>query len=155
MKHPWGIIHEKKVRTRSGYHAYHMRRWLRLLRRSQLLSSYPFSLSLLIPWGIDCNTKSVVTSDQFRLLNPLSQFHLQSTWLRTSKSKWLSLTVILQLQSHCWGHPSTWSHISVTKWLTRQMHYDAQNKSIKEAVHFWGLLPIQSNLPRQFRLFLA
>ena len=55
MKHPWDIIYEEKVRTRSGYHAYHMRRWLRLLRRSRSLSSYPFPLSLLIPWGIDRN----------------------------------------------------------------------------------------------------
>ena len=35
------------------------------------------------------------------------------------------------------------------------MHYDAQDKSIKEAIHLWGLLLVQFNLAKQFYLFLA
>ena len=91
-------------------------------------------------WQYYQTPKSVVTSEQFCLLNPLSQFHLQSTWLRTSKSKWLPLTVILQLWSHRLEHSSTRSCVSVTRWLTCQMCHDAQDKSIKEAVHLRGLL---------------
>ena len=35
------------------------------------------------------------------------------------------------------------------------MCHDAQDNSISEAVHLWGLPSVQSNLPRQFRLSLA
>ena len=35
------------------------------------------------------------------------------------------------------------------------MHYDAQDKSIKEAIHLQGLLLVQFNLAKQFYLFLA
>jgi len=35
------------------------------------------------------------------------------------------------------------------------MRHDAQDESIKEAVHLRGLPPVQSNLPGQFRLSLA
>ena len=111
--------------------------------------------------GVNCTwqyyqtSKSAVTSEQFRLLNPLSQFHLQSTRLRTSKSKWLPLTVILQLRSYRLGHPSTQSRISVNRWLIHQTPHDVQDDSISEAVHLWGLPLVQSNLPGQFCLSLA
>ena len=111
--------------------------------------------------GVNCawqyyqTPKSAVISEQFHLLNPLSQFHLQSISFRISKSKWLPLTVTLQLQSHRWGYLSTWSCVSVTRWLIHQMRHDVQDKSIKEAVHLLGLLPVQFNLARQFCLFLA
>ena len=35
------------------------------------------------------------------------------------------------------------------------MHHNIQDKSIKEAIHLQGLLPVQSNLAGQFCLFLA
>ena len=35
------------------------------------------------------------------------------------------------------------------------MHHDAQDKFTKEAIHLWGLLPVQFNLAKQFHLFLA
>ena len=54
----WGCIKEK-MKTRSGYHAYHMRHWLRLLRRSRSLSSYPLPLSMLTPGGINRNSSNV------------------------------------------------------------------------------------------------
>ena len=55
MRHStWGYK-EEKMRTRSGYHAYHMRCWLRLLWHSQLSLSYPLPLSMLTPEGIDHN----------------------------------------------------------------------------------------------------
>ena len=97
--------------------------------------SADFHPSINHTWQYYQTPKSAITSEQFHLLNPLLQFCLQSTWLCTSKSKWLSLTVILQLRSHCLGHPSTWSHISVTRWLTHQMCHNAQDKSIKETVY--------------------
>jgi len=53
------------------------------------------------------------------------------------------------------GHPSTQSHISVTRWLIHQIHHDTQDKSTKEAVYLQGLLPVQFNLAKQFLLFLA
>ena len=73
----------------------------------------------------------------------------------TSKSKWLYFTVTFQLWSHCLGHPSTWSCISVTRWLICQMRHDAQDESIKEAIYLWDLLLVQFNLAKQFHLFLA
>ena len=106
-------------------------------------------------WQYYQTPKSAVASEQFRLLNLLSQFHLQSIPLRTSKSKWLSLTVIPQLQSHCLGHSSTWSCISVNRWLIHQTCHNIQDNSISEAVHLRGLPLVQSNLPRQFCLSLA
>ena len=110
--------------------------------------------------GVNCawqyyqTPKSAIASEQFHLLNPLSQFHLQSISLCTSKSKWLPLTIILQLQSHRLGHPSTQSRVSVTRWLICQMHHDIQDKSINEAVHLQGLLLVQFNLAGQLCLFL-
>ena len=40
------------------------------------------------------------------------------------------------------------AYLSNMPWCSRQI-------SIKEAIHLQGLLPVQSNLARQFRLFLA
>ena len=117
--------------------------------------SVDFHPSVNYTWQYYQTPKSAVASEQFCLLNPLSQFCLQSISSRTSKSKWLSLTVILQLQSHRLGYPSTWSCVSVTRWLIHQMCHNIQDKSIKEAIHLWGLLLVQSNLARQFYLFLA
>ena len=117
--------------------------------------STDFHPSVNRTWQYYQTPKSAVASEQFCLLNPLSQFCLQSTWLRTSKSKWLPLTIILQLWSHCWGHPSTRSHISVNRWLIHQTRHDVQDDSISEAVHLWSLPLVQSNLAGQFRLFLA
>jgi len=103
--------------------------------------------------GVNCawqyyqTPKSAVASEQFHLLNPLSQFRLHfNLTICTLKSKWLPLAVILQLWSHRLGHPSTRSHISVTRWLICQMRHDIQNESIKEAVYLWGLFLVQSNL---------
>ena len=106
-------------------------------------------------WQYYQTPKSAVTSEQFRLLNSLSQFHLQFISLRTSKSKWLPLAIIPQLWSHHLGHPSTQSRISATRWFICQMRHNAQDESINKAVHLWGLPLVQSNLPRQFCLFLA
>ena len=53
-RHTWGNKMEK-VRTRLGCSAYHMRHWLRLLRRSRSSSSYPWPISMLHPRGIDRN----------------------------------------------------------------------------------------------------
>ena len=117
--------------------------------------SMDFHPSVNHAWQYYQTPKSAVASEQFHLLNPLSQFCLQSISLYTLKSKWLSLAIILQLQSYCLRYPSTWSYISVTRWLICQMCHDVQDKSIKEAVHLWNLLPVQSNLARQFCLFLA
>ena len=52
----WGCI-EEKMRTRLGCHAFYMRHWLRLLRRSWLLLSYPLPSSMLTPGDIDHNTR--------------------------------------------------------------------------------------------------
>ena len=106
-------------------------------------------------WQYYQTLKSAVVSEQFCLLNLLSQFRLQSIPLRISKSKWLPLAVIPQLWSHCLEPPSTRSRVSVTRWLTHQMRHDAQDESISEAVYLWGLPLVQSNLPGQFRLSLA
>ena len=129
----------------------------RLFHKSTYLRvhSADFHPSVNCAWQYYQTPKSAIASKQFHLLNPLLQFHLQSTWLRTSKSKWLPLAVILQLWSHRLGHPSTRSCILVTRWLTCQIRHNAQNESIKEAVHLRGLLPVQSNLAGQFCLFLA
>ena len=97
-------------------------------------------------WQYYQTPKSAVTSEQFRL---------QSISLHTSKSKWLPLTVILQLRSHHLGHPLTRSRVSVTRWLIHQMYHNAQNESINEAVHLRGFLLVQSNLAGQFHLFLV
>ena len=117
--------------------------------------SVDFHPSVNHAWQYYQTPKSAVTSEQFCLLNSLLQFCLQSILLRTSKSKWLPLTVIPQLWSHRLGHSSTWSCISATRWFICQMRHNAQDESINEAVHLQGLLLVQSNLPRQFRLFLA
>ena len=129
----------------------------RLFYKSVYLQDHPvdFHPGVNHAWQYYQTSKSAVASEQFCLLNPLSQFHLQSTRLHTSKSKWLFLAIILQLQSHHLGHPSTQSRISVTRWLICQMCHDVQDESIKEAVYLWDLLPVQSNLARQFCLFLA
>ena len=50
---------KEKMRTRLGYHAYHMRRWLRLFWRSWLLSSYSLPMSMLTPEGIDHNSRDI------------------------------------------------------------------------------------------------
>jgi len=117
--------------------------------------SADFHPSMNHAWQYYQTSKSAVTSEQFHLLNSLSQFCLQSISLRTSKSKWLPLVVILQLWFHHLGHPSTRSRVSVTKWLIRQIHHDVQDESIKEAIYLWDLPLVQSNLPRQFHLSLA
>jgi len=49
----------EKMKTRLGYNAYHMRRWLRLLWHSRLLSSYPVPMPTLTPGGIDRNRHEV------------------------------------------------------------------------------------------------
>ena len=108
--------------------------------------SVDFHPSVNCAWQYYQTSKSAVASEQFHLLNPLSQFCMQSISLRTSKSKWLPLAIILQLWSHHLGHPSTRSHISVTRWLIRQMCHDVQDESIKEADHLLGLLLVQFNL---------
>ena len=60
MKSLWGIVHEdvarREMRTRWGYSAYHMRRWLRLLRCSRSLLSYSLPMPILSPGGINSNT---------------------------------------------------------------------------------------------------
>ena len=107
-------------------------------------------------WQYYQTPKSAVTSEQLRLLNPLSQFCLQFNFVSCiSKSKWLLLTVTLQLWFHRLGHPSIWSYISVTRWLICQMCHDAQDKFTKEAVHLQDFLPVQFNLAEQFYLFLT
>ena len=117
--------------------------------------SADFHPSVNHAWQYYQTPKSAVASEQFCLLNPLSQFHLQSISLRTSKSKWLPLAIILQLWSHCLEHSSTWSRVSVTRWLICQMRHDIQDKSIKEADHLLGLFLVQFNPAGQFHLFLA
>ena len=110
--------------------------------------SADFHPSVNRAWQYYQTPKSAVASEQFRLLNLLSQLHLQSNPFRTSKSKWLPLTVIPQLQSYRLGHPSTRSRVSVNRWLICQMRHNAQDNFISEAVHLWGLPLVQSNLPR-------
>ena len=61
----------------------------------------------------------------------------------------------IQLQSHHLEHPLTQSRVSVTRWLICQMRHDTQNESINEAIYLRGLLLVQSNLARQFHLFLV
>ena len=124
-----------KLKPRSFHKSAHLR-----------VHSADFHPSVNRVWQYYQTSKSAVTSEQFCL---------QSISLHTSKSKWLLLAVIPQLRSHCLGHPSTWSHVSVTRWLIHQMCHNAQDESIKEAGHLRGLLPVQSNLPRQFHLSLA
>ena len=117
--------------------------------------SVDFYPSVNHTWQYYQTPKSAVASEQFHLLNSLSQFCLQSISLHTSKSKWLSLAIIPQLRSHRLGHPLTWSRVSATRWFICQMRHNTQDKSINEAVHLWGLPLVQSNLPGQFCLFLA
>ena len=137
-----GIAH--KLKPRSFHKSTHLQ-----------VHSADFHSSVNCAWQYYQTPKSAVASEQFHLLNPLSQFCLQSTWLRTSKSKWLSLAVILQLWSHCWGHPLTWSHISVNRWLIHQTCHNVQDDSISKAIYLQGLPLVQSNLARQFCPFLA
>jgi len=134
-----------KLKLRSFHKSTHLR-----------VHSADFHSSVNRAWQYYQTSKSAVAFEQFHLLNPLSQFRLQFNFvLCTSKSKWLLFTITLQLQSHCLGHPSIWSHVSVTTWLICQMHHDAQDEFTKEAVHLWGLLLVQFNLAKQFCLFLA
>jgi len=142
MQQTDGAAH--KLKPRSFHKSTHL--------RVHLANFHP---SVNCAWQYYQTSKSAITSEQFHLLNSLSQFCLQSILLHTSKSKWLPLTVILQLQYYHLGHPSTQSRVSVTRWLIHQMHHNTQDKSIKEAIHLWGLPLVQSNLPGQFRLSLA
>ena len=119
MRQTDGTAH--KLKPRLFYKSAHLR-----------VHSVDFHSSVNCAWQYYQTPKSAVASKQFHLLNSLSQFYLQSTWLCTSKSKWLPLAIILQLRSHCLGHPSTWSCISVTRWLICQMHHDIQ-ESLHEA----------------------
>jgi len=98
-------------------------------------------------WQYYQTPKSTVASKQFRL-----QFNFIFC---TSKSKWLLLTVTLQLWSHRLEHPSIRSCVSVTRWLICQMLHNAQEEFIKGANHLWGLPLVQFNLAKQFCLFLA
>ena len=50
---------EGEMRIRLGYYAYHMRRWLRLLRRSRSLLSYPLPMSMQTSGGINRNITKV------------------------------------------------------------------------------------------------
>ena len=132
-----GIAH--KLKLRSFHKSAHL--WVH---------SADFHPGVNHAWQYYQTSKSAVTSQQFRLLNLLSQFHLQSISLGTLKSKWLPLAIIPQPQSHRLGHPSTRSRVSVNQWLICQMRHDAQDDSISEAVHFRGLSLLQSNPPGQF-----
>ena len=67
--HTWGNKMEK-VRTRLGCSAYHMRRWLRLLRRSRSSSSYPWPKSMLHPGGINHNSMCQVYHPQVAVYTP-------------------------------------------------------------------------------------
>jgi len=142
MQQTDGTVH--KLKPRSFHKSAHLQ-----------VYSTDFHPSVNCAWQYYQTSKSAVSSEQFHLLNSLLQFRLQSISLCTSKSKWLPLVIILQLRSHRLGYPSTQSHVSVIKWLIRQMCHDIQDKSIKEAVHFRDLPLVQSNLPGQFHLFLA
>ena len=133
-----------KLKPRSFHKSTHLR-----------VHSADFHPSVNCAWQYYQTPKSAVASEQFCLLNLLLQFCLQSIPLRTSKSKWLSLTVIPQLRSHRLGHPSTQSCVSVNWWLIHQTRHDTQDDSISEAVHLRGLPLVQSNLPGQFCLSLA
>ena len=86
--------------------------------------------------GVNCTwqyyqtPKSAVTSEQFCLLKPLLQFYLQfNLYLILQKSKWLPLTITLQLQSHYLGHPSIQSCVWVTRWL---IHCCSNHSSLKD-----------------------
>ena len=136
------IVH--KLKSRSFHKSAHLR-----------VHSADFHPGVNRAWQYYQTPKSAVASEQFCLLNLLSQFCLQSILLRTSKSKWLPLAIISQLWSHRLGHPSTRSRVSVNWWLIRQTHHDVQDNSISEAIHLQGLPLVQSNLPGQFCLSLA
>ena len=99
-------------------------------------------------WQYYQTPKSAVASEQFCLLNPLSQFCLQFILPCTSKSKWLPLTVTLQLWSHYLGHLSTQSRISVTRWLIHPMYHNTQDEFIEGAIHLCSLLLVQLNLAK-------
>ena len=65
MRHNTWENNEEKMRTRLGFSAYHMRCWLRLLRHSRSLLSYPLPISMLTPGGIDRNNRSFLTITVF------------------------------------------------------------------------------------------
>ena len=133
MRQTDGAAH--KLKPRSFHKSTHL--WV---------NSVDFHPGVNYAWQYYQTPKSAVVSEQFCL---------QSIPLRTLKSKWLPLTVIPQLWSHRLGPPSTRSCVSVNQWLICQMHHDAQDDSISEAIHLRGLPLVQSNLPRQFCLSLA
>ena len=133
-----------KLKPRSFHKSTHLR-----------VHSADFHSSVNCAWQYYQTPKSAVASEQFHLLNLYRSSICKSISLRTSKSKWLPLTIILQLQSHRLGHPSTQSCVSVTRWLICQIHHDIQDKSINKAVHLWGLLLVQFNLAGQLCLFLV
>ena len=54
----WGY-NEEKMRTRLGCSTYCMRCWLRLLRHSRSLSSYPLPMSMLSSGGINRNNTPI------------------------------------------------------------------------------------------------
>jgi len=118
--------------------------------------SVDFHSSVNCTWQYYQTPKSTITSEQFHLLNPLSQFHLQfNSIIHTSSPKWLSLTVTLQLWSHHLRHLSIWSCVLVTKWLIHQMLHNTQEKLTKETIHLQGLPLVQFNLAKQFHLFMV
>jgi len=143
MQQTDGATH--KLKPRSFHKSAHL--WVRPV------DFYP---SVNHVWQYYQTPKSAIASEQFCLLNLLSQFCLQfNLTICTSKFKWLSLAVTLQLWSHRLGHSSILSRISVTRWSICQIRHDAQDKFTKEAIHLWGLLLVQFNLAKQFCLFLA
>ena len=142
MQQTDGVAH--KLKSRSFHKSAHLR-----------VHSADFYPGVNCAWQYYQTPKSAVASEQFCLLNLLSQFCLQSILLCTSKSKWLPLAVIPQLRSHCLGHPSTRSRVSVNWWLICQTRHDIQDDSISKTIYLQGLPLVQSNLPGQFCLSLA
>jgi len=57
MRYSTRRFKEENMRTKLGCYAYHMRCWLRLLRRSWSLSSYPLPMSMHTWGGIDHNNR--------------------------------------------------------------------------------------------------
>ena len=140
---------------------YHLKLWPYSRQIVQHISwSQGHSTSLYISKSIFWTSTSVWTVPDSiirlpSLLSLLSSSVCIPFHFALQKSKWLPLTVTLQLRSHRLGHPSTRSRVSVTRWPIRQMRHDDQDESINEAVHLRGLPLVQSNLPGQFRLSLA